>query len=156
MNAIPGTNNLCFLHLFVLFNRNFHGIVLYLNFCMLKNSLYIIKTISSANTTIKAEVELNAQHKTFEGHFPGQPVLPGACMLQMVKEILQTFLNVQLQLIKADEIKFLSVIQPTGENLHFSIEYDFTESGVLKIAAKIIVNEVVCFKMRSLFSQKEK
>lgn len=120
---------------------------------MLKNSLYIIKTISSANTTIEAAVELNAEHEIFKGHFPGQPVLPGACMLQMVKEILQTFLNVQLQLIKADEIKFLSVIQPTGKNLQFFIKYEFTENNVTKVDAKIIMNEVVCFKMRSLFKQ---
>mgnify|MGYP001545486450 CR=1 FL=1 len=118
---------------------------------MLKDDLYIIKNISSEKNIIEAIIELNEEHEIFKGHFPDQPVLPGACMLQMIKEISATSLNKKLQLIKANEIKFLSMIQPAAEALHFSIQYKFTENASLNISAKILLKDVVCCKMKGLF-----
>ena len=31
------------------------------------------------------QVMLNPQHAIYNGHFPQQPVVPGVCMLQMIK-----------------------------------------------------------------------
>jgi len=122
---------------------------------MLKNSLYFIKENNTENSAVEAVVTLDADHAIFKGHFPGNPVLPGACMLQMVKELLETSLQIPLQLVKADELKFLAIIQPAQEELLFSIQYNYIENTVLKITAKITRNDVVCFKMKGSFKQKE-
>ena len=73
---------------------------------MLKDSLYTIQNITEENNTIEAIIELEEHHDIFQGHFPGQPVLPGVCMLQMTKEILEIFFNYKVQLSKADDILF--------------------------------------------------
>lgn len=121
---------------------------------MLKDSLYIINTISIDKNLIEANVRLIETHEIFKGHFPNQPVLPGACMLQMIKEILETSLNTKLQLIKANGIKFLSVIQPSKDVLQFSVQYKFVENSAINVSAKIIVKEIVCCKMKASFKIK--
>ena len=55
---------------------------------------------------------LNADHPIFAGHFPGQPVVPGACQLQIVQELLSHLLGGEYHLVKADQIKFLTPIDP--------------------------------------------
>jgi 3-hydroxyacyl-[acyl-carrier-protein] dehydratase len=56
---------------------------------MLQGDFFIISKIETTEAEIKAELIINARHKIFEGHFPGQPVVPGVCMMQMVKEIIE-------------------------------------------------------------------
>ena len=62
---------------------------------MLKDSLYRILNISGENNAIEAIIELDEHHDIFKGHFPGQPVLPGVCMLQITKEILEIFFSIK-------------------------------------------------------------
>lgn len=120
---------------------------------MLKDDLYIIKNIITENNSIEASIELNDQHEIFKGHFPSQPVLPGACMLQMIKELTATSFNKKLQLIKATEIKFLSLILPDKTKLlQFSIQHSFINESTLNVTAKIIKEDVVCCKMKASFA----
>ena len=122
---------------------------------MLKDSLYTIKQISNENNIIEATVELDKTHAIFKGHFPSQPILPGACMLQMTKEILEALLHAGLQLLKASEIKFLQMIQPADAMvLLFSIEYNITEDSVVHIAAKITRDNAVCYKLKASYKIK--
>ena len=79
---------------------------------MLKDSLYTIQNIAAGNNIIEATIELDEQHDIFKGHFPSQPVLPGVCMLQMVKEILAFFFNYKVQLLKAEDIRFFAMVDP--------------------------------------------
>jgi 3-hydroxyacyl-[acyl-carrier-protein] dehydratase len=119
---------------------------------MLKDSLYIIKQTDKGSNSVDVIVELNAEHEIFKGHFPSQPVLPGACMLQMIKEILEISFDIKFQLSKADDIKFLQMIQPSNNTvLLFSIQYDLTENSALNITAKIFKDDVACCKMKALF-----
>lgn len=120
---------------------------------MLKNSLYTIKQITNESNVIEAIIELDKAHEIFKGHFPSQPVLPGVCMLQMTKEILEDSLRIKLQLIKADEMKFLQMIQPTGDTaLLFSIQSNLSGNSVMQVSAKIIKNDAVCYKLKASYT----
>jgi 3-hydroxyacyl-[acyl-carrier-protein] dehydratase len=79
---------------------------------MLINDLYNIEHKESDANSIRALVILRKDHKIFDGHFPGRPVLPGVCMIQIVREILQDERHIIVQLSSSDSIKFLSVINP--------------------------------------------
>ena len=123
---------------------------------MLKNNLYFIKKIATTSSSIDAHVELSVQHAIFEGHFPGHPVLPGACMLQMVKELLETFLEKPLQLMKADDIRFSAMVDPNvNKELIFSIQYHLTEAQLVNVNAKILKQDnTVCCKIKASFNNK--
>ena len=118
---------------------------------MLKNALYKIETIEHANAEVHAVVDLNAFDAIFQGHFPGQPVLPGACMVQMIKEILEEALNRPLRLIKADNLKFLLQVDPRNNTwLQATIKYNIDDAG-LKVNAELATPQAVCFKLQGMF-----
>jgi 3-hydroxyacyl-[acyl-carrier-protein] dehydratase len=59
----------------------------------------------------------NAAHAVFKGHFPNNPVLPGVCMVQFVRESLEVVFNKKLQLVQSKSIKFINIVNPEKENL---------------------------------------
>ncbi|MCH5599874.1 hypothetical protein [Niabella ginsengisoli] len=80
---------------------------------MLIDNLYTIEQFDNANEKLTATIIIDEGHKIFEGHFPGQPVLPGVCQLQIVKELLEKGLNKTLFLSEASQCKFLQMVDPT-------------------------------------------
>ncbi len=118
---------------------------------MLKNSLYQIAHITHNDVSVQAELTLNSEHKIFNGHFPGQPVLPGACMLQILKEVLEVGLGEKLRLKKADQMKFLTMVDPDKDKeLKLDATYSKLENNHLMISASLAQN-AVCFKFKGTF-----
>lgn len=116
---------------------------------MLLNDFFTINDTTLSQTEIAAQLVINANHKIFEGHFPNQPVVPGVCMMQMIKEIVETVIEKQTNLIEAAELKFLAVINPLHNNLvHANIKYVEEENGVIKINASIYKDELMHFKCK--------
>ena len=119
---------------------------------MLKNTLYIIQHIEQTTNSIEALIALNSAHEIFMGHFPVRAVLPGACMLQIIKELLEEALHSKLRLIKADEIKFLRIIEPDANTVvSFFIDFEQVEENVFNVNAKILKAGVVCYKMKASY-----
>jgi 3-hydroxyacyl-[acyl-carrier-protein] dehydratase len=56
------------------------------------------------------QLELNPDHPVYEGHFPGNPIVPGVCQVQMITELLSIITGSSLRLIHADNVKFLSIM----------------------------------------------
>lgn len=119
---------------------------------MLKGDFFTISSIQKENDSFKIMLELNASHKIFAGHFPGQPVVPGACMLQMVKEITEIILNKSVQLIKADSLKFLQLINPNEHKiLQMALICNLSEDGIAEITAKLSNGSSAFFKFSGSF-----
>jgi len=99
---------------------------------MLVEELYTVEHIQTDATIIRAVLVVNASHEIFKGHFPEVPVLPGVCMVQCIKELIETVYNVQSSIEKADMIKFLSMLNPLESNrMHAEIIIrDKTESQI--------------------------
>jgi 3-hydroxyacyl-[acyl-carrier-protein] dehydratase len=120
---------------------------------MLLNNFFSINTITSTGTDINASLEINAGHKIFEGHFPGQPVVPGVCMMQMVKEIVEKIIEKKTGLIKAHDIKFMAIIDPSQNNIiNATLKYITGENGDLQVAATFFKEELVHFKFKGIFT----
>ena len=83
---------------------------------MLVPNLYRILNQRVEATVIRAELEVDATHEIFKGHFPSVPVLPGVCMVQCVKELIESSIEKKTRLDKADMIKFLSLLNPVESN----------------------------------------
>lgn len=79
---------------------------------MLNNDLFFLSAVQPTDGAVTAAVRFNADHAIFQGHFPGQPVVPGVCMLQLIKEILEQQTGKALLMQEASLCKFLSVIDP--------------------------------------------
>lgn len=119
---------------------------------MLLNDFFTINTIETSGAEVKAELVINAGHRIFEGHFPGQPVVPGVCMMQMIKEIMEQVLEKKTMLSSAAEMKFLAVIDPSKNNIISAhIKYTLGESGQVITMASLFKDALVHFKFKGVF-----
>lgn len=93
---------------------------------LLKNSLYTIEKVEKSTSTEIVEgsflLRLNPDHVIYQAHFPGEPITPGVCIVQMGKELLEELLGMSLEVARVKNVKFLSVISPK-ENA--SVNYAF-------------------------------
>lgn len=94
---------------------------------LLKNSLYAIE--KSEKLTSSDEIvggifllRLNPDHVIYQAHFPGEPITPGVCIVQMGKELMEELLDKSLAVARVKNVKFLSVISPEDTTL---ITYTF-------------------------------
>lgn len=60
-------------------------------------------------------VILNPDHLIYKAHFPGQPVTPGVCILQMIQELLSEEMGIPLFINKIKNAKFTSMISPLDD-----------------------------------------
>lgn len=123
---------------------------------MLKNKLYSVIDIKHADDAIHAAIRLDEKHPVFKGHFPGQPVVPGVCEMQIVKEILTSVVQRKLQMLYADDIKFLQMIDPNLNNmLNVEIHYSIQEENKIELHANIFQENRICFKLNAAFTFSE-
>lgn len=87
---------------------------------MLENSLYTINNKESVENMFRVGISLNAGHEIYKAHFPGNPITPGVCLLQMSLELINSQFGGQFRFIQAKSIKYLKVISPVKNP---SIEY---------------------------------
>jgi 3-hydroxyacyl-[acyl-carrier-protein] dehydratase len=98
---------------------------------LLLNDLYIIESLEGNRNGIHVQVKLMPEHAIFKGHFPGQPVLPGVCMLDMITEITGEHLHGQFRISEATMIKFLRMIDPQKNPvIHLEIHYEVSPEAI--------------------------
>jgi 3-hydroxyacyl-[acyl-carrier-protein] dehydratase len=114
---------------------------------MLIENLYTLDTFSNEAGKAMAAITINASHKIFEGHFPGQPVLPGVCQLQIIKELLERATGKKLFLSEAGSCKFLQLVDPAKTNvLLITIDYSGNDTAITANAV-IKSGEVIFLKV---------
>ena len=70
-------------------------------------------------------------------------------MLEMVKEILNTVTGNSLKLVKADSLKFLTVIDPRkNPEVDMEIKYSTQDNGNLMAEARLSHGDVIFFKCK--------
>ena len=118
----------------------------------LKNNLYTIKnkqlvlpTAGEAASDKIAlagsyELELNPSCFIYQAHFPGEPITPGVCIMQMGKEVLEDVLEKPLQVASVKNIKFLSIISPkeTTSIIYQLKKVELSEDGQ-SVKAQLVV-----------------
>lgn len=115
---------------------------------MLLNDLYTIHSLSKVENKIESVVLLRDNHPIFNGHFPGQPVLPGVCMMQMITEITGKYLNQKFSIAGAPLIKFLRMIDPRKTPLiRFEIKYESKAKSIIT-SGKIFLDSEIFMKFQ--------
>lgn len=103
---------------------------------MLKNDFYTVHDPEPGNNSLVCRIIFNAGHDIFKGHFPQQPVVPGVCMMQIVKELLEEQTGKKLFLQQAPQVKFLQLTLPETEpeiTINWSADGDlFSVNAVFK------------------------
>jgi len=97
---------------------------------MLKNDLYKVEQIlrGKNDNNISFLIRFDPDHEIFKGHFPGNPILPGVCIIQILKEIVMDMTGEKILLQNVSSIKYLSILNPL-DNSMVSLDVEFHEKG---------------------------
>lgn len=99
------------------------------------------------NGSFIAHISLNKNHDIFKGHFPGNPVTPGVCMMQIVKELTEKFTGKKLFLKSASNVKFMAIINPF-ETPYLTLQLDINEGEEeIKVKNTTSFGETIALKM---------
>lgn len=114
---------------------------------MLKNSLYRIDAQRQTPERLEVDLTLWSAHAIFDGHFPGQPILPGVCTLQISKELLTDFVGTAISIVSCQSIKYKQLIDPrTISELRFSFKIGLTVNSTREAAVTVTTHagDILC------------
>ena len=108
--------------------------------------------VEGSQTKLLATVSLNDSHPIYNGHFTGNPVVPGVCQIQMIKELVEKAVKQQLRLTESDNIKFLSMISPlVNKQLEFVVQIKPSEERQIVVIASIGAGTTQFLKFKGKF-----
>ena len=106
----------------------------------------------------RASVTLEPEHPVFAGHFPGNPILPGVCSLQMVVGCAEKALGYPVVMIHAPAIKFLEIVRPaSGEELviDFHVNDDFLLKAVIVSGKRTVMSCKAKLERKIFFAENQ-
>ncbi len=116
---------------------------------MFLNDLFTIQTERRDGNRAEFSIRLNAAHPIYSGHFPGDPITPGVCVVQIATDLFAHLMQQEFTLTKAKNIKFLNLIKPAAHpEICYKLDWEAAdEEETYKIKAVVCTEEVVFSKI---------
>ena len=122
---------------------------------MLQGKFFTIVHVDHA-ADILVQLELNAEHEVYKGHFAEMPVAPGVCLTQMFKEVLMHLTGKKLMLVEGDNIRFKSLLDPNvNSEVTFRVNYSEESDGFFKAKGLLFHNKTKFFTIQGKFKVRE-
>ncbi len=119
----------------------------------LKDDFFKIQEAIPTGEGMDYNIRLNPEHAIYAAHFPGNPITPGVCIIQMVKELTEEIRQESLFLHQIKNVKFLEVIHPLQHAaLTISLSVQETE-GECKVNAHVSGNGTAFAKLSLQFTK---
>jgi 3-hydroxyacyl-[acyl-carrier-protein] dehydratase len=129
---------------------------------MLLHELFLVDEWRTGVGTLTALLRVRRPHPIFDGHFPGRPVLPGVCLVQLVQELAASVAGGEVRLIRADQVKFIRMIDPSVDgSIRMTVTGKEGPAGEWQIVAEMVDAEMtdaemtdagsVCFRFKGIF-----
>ena len=118
----------------------------------LKDTFFRINNFCQTATGFDYIIELNPEHFIYQAHFPENPITPGVCIIQIIKELFAELMQHKLFLKKIYNVKFLNVINPLkNREVTFSISISSEEENSYKIGVLVYNNDNKFAKLSMMF-----
>ena len=76
------------------------------------NDLFEVVSTTQHDDSCQCQVKFNPEHRIYKAHFPGNPITPGVCLMQMGEELLEQKYGKLLQLTVVKTIRFKKIVGP--------------------------------------------
>ena len=122
---------------------------------MLNGSFFTIQQVEDSENSRTYHLALNASHPIFQAHFAGNPIMPGACIVQLIKELTTAYFGQVFFICAVKNVKFLHAINPL-ETPELSVRLTFTkqENGRLSVSSLFSNNDVIYTKSTLLLENR--
>jgi 3-hydroxyacyl-[acyl-carrier-protein] dehydratase len=106
---------------------------------VLFSAFYTILSWTRQDNSFRAAVKLTPEHPIFGGHFPGRPITPGVCVLQIAEDLTGRATGERVAWEQVDSIKYLGIIDPrvTPE---ITFQINLTPGGE-RLRAQVVVTD---------------
>ncbi len=104
------------------------------------DNLLIIKNIADTEDGFAVTLTTEPDNVIYKAHFPGNPITPGACLIQTAGEILQQRLGKRLFLKSSKNIKFLNTLIPAKDR-EVTFSYTKIEEGEAVYKTQVVVSD---------------
>ncbi|MBD3582178.1 3-hydroxyacyl-ACP dehydratase FabZ family protein [Flavobacterium selenitireducens] len=121
---------------------------------LLKDFYTLISKDEVSDGNHAVAIRVNAQHEVFKGHFPGNPVMPGVCMMQIIKELTEEIIGQSLFMQSLSNVKFMALINPdVTPDLRLELNISQSEEGLVKVKNTTYFNDTVALKLSSTYKK---
>lgn len=120
---------------------------------VLQDNLFSIMSQAQEDGQSAFQVQIHKEWPIYKAHFPGHPITPGVCIVQMIQELLQAYLGREVSLRKAKTVKYTAIISP-DEVSELSVSFpkiEQQEDGSLKVQAQVAGGETIYTKLSATF-----
>jgi len=118
---------------------------------LLDKTFYRVKEQTTEDTKLRAVLQIHPENEIFKGHFPDIPIVPGVCMLQIVRELTEKKLEKILAISEVSNMKFISAFNPLEHNSAV-MEISHVQMGEgYKVMASLTDGPTVFFKLNAIF-----
>ncbi|MDQ6528536.1 MULTISPECIES: 3-hydroxyacyl-ACP dehydratase [Flavobacterium] len=108
--------------------------------------------VSDSKYTIT--ILVNEKHEVFKGHFPGNPIMPGVCMIQIIKELTESITKSSLMIQSLANVKFMALINPeVTPELRLELDVTTTEDGLVKVKNTTYFNDTTALKLSNVYKK---
>lgn len=112
--------------------------------------------ITSIENTVENKylvlLHIHAEHEVFKGHFPDNPIMPGVCMMQIIKELTEEITGKTLFMQSLSNVKFMALINPfKTPELRLELEIVTTDTDLIKVKNVTYFDETVALKLSSIY-----
>lgn len=104
------------------------------------DNLLIIKNIADTEDGFAVTLTTEPDNVIYKAHFPGNPITPGACLIQTAGEILQQRLGKRVFLKSSKNIKFLNTLIPAKDR-EVTFSYTKIEEGEAEYKTQVVVSD---------------
>ena len=117
------------------------------------DNLFITQSITETEDGFEAVVRCNPEHPVYKAHFPGNPITPGACLLQEAGVLMQEKMGRPLFLKTSKNIKYLSLLIPAeGKEVKYMFSHVVESETEFKTQVVIADENNVYTKMSLTYS----
>ena len=123
---------------------------------VLKDFYKVLSEEKTSDSKYCITILVNEKHEVFKGHFPGNPIMPGVCMIQIIKELTEKITNETLMIQTLANVKFMALINPENNpELRLELDITMTEDNLVKVKNTTYFNETVALKLSNVYKKLE-
>ncbi|CAM3590716.1 3-hydroxyacyl-ACP dehydratase [Flavobacterium chungbukense] len=121
---------------------------------ILKDFYKVLSEEKVSDSKYNVTILVNEKHDVFKGHFPGNPIMPGVCMIQIIKELTEKFTNESLLIQTLTNVKFMALINPEATpELRLELDIVITEDNLVKVKNTTYFNDTTALKLSTVFKK---
>ena len=121
---------------------------------VLKDFYKILSEEKISDSKYSITILVNEKHEVFKGHFPGNPIMPGVCMIQIIKELTEKITQNTLMIQTLTNVKFMALINPeVTPELRLELDITITEDDLVKVKNTTYFNDTTALKLSNVYKK---